>query len=108
MKVHLILSLNKIHSVFNAIFNSMFNSSSPYLNVEASIGSSNPVPGSYIYVSETIETTLSSTASPHHLKNVVVNDATGIEIGDFVRGLGVASGTTVTNMLVQLSHYQIH
>ena len=86
-------------SVFNAIFNSMFDSSSPYLNVEASTGSSNPVPGSYNYVSETIETTLSSTASVSSSQNVVVNDATGIEIGDFVEGSGVASGTTVTNIV---------
>ena len=77
----------------------MFDSSSPYLNVEASTGSSNPVPGSYNYVSETIETTLSSTASVSSSQNVVVNDATGIEIGDFVEGSGVASGTTVTNIV---------
>lgn len=85
-------------SVFNAIFNSMFNSSSPYLHVQASIGTSNPVPGSYIYSSETIETTLSSSASPSTPQTIVITDATGIEVGDFVRGLGVASGTKVTNI----------
>ena len=37
-------------SVFNAIFNSMFNTSSPYLKVEASIGTSKPTPGSYTHI----------------------------------------------------------
>ena len=83
-------------SVFNAIFNSMFSSSSPYLKVEASTGTSNPTPGSYIYNSITNETSLTSSATPSSTQNIVVADATGIEVGDFVIGSELASGTTVT------------
>ena len=83
-------------SVFNAIFNSMFSSSSPYLKVEASTGTSNPTPGSYIYNSITNETSLRSSATPSSTQNIVVADATGIEVGDFVIGSELASGTTVT------------
>ena len=86
-------------SVFNAIFNSMFNSSSPYLKVEASTGTSNPTPGSYTYNSITNETSLSSSATPSSTQNIVVSDATGVEVGDFVIGSGVASGTTVTSIV---------
>ena len=67
-------------SVFNAIFNSMFNSSSPYLKVEASTGTSNPTPGSYTYNSITNETSLSSSATPSSTQNIVVSDATGVEL----------------------------
>ena len=83
-------------SVFNAIFNSMFSSSSPYLKVEASTGTSNPTPGSYIYNSITNDTSLGSSATPSSTQNIVVADATGIEVGDFVVGSELASGTTVT------------
>ena len=83
-------------SVFNAIFNSMFNSSSPYLKVESSSGSTNPKPGAYVYDSSTIKTSLSSAASPSTNQTLVVNDASNIEIGDFVIGSGLASRTIVT------------
>ena len=83
-------------TVFNAIFNSMFSSSSSFLKVESSSGVSNPKPGTYVYESSTIETSLSSAASPSSNQDIVVSDATNIEVGDFVVGSGIASGTTVT------------
>ena len=83
-------------TVFNAIFNSMYNSDSPYLKVEASNSSSNPTPGSYLYKSETIEKSLNSLASPSTPQTIVLNNADDIEVGDFVLGSGLASGTTVT------------
>ena len=83
-------------TVFNAIFNSMYNSDSPYLKVEASNSSSNPTPGSYLYKSETIEKSLNSSASPLTPQTIVLNNADDIEVGDFVLGSGLASGTTVT------------
>jgi len=39
-------------TVFDAIFNSLFSSDSSYLKVEASIGTSDPTPGSYVYSSD--------------------------------------------------------
>ncbi|MAQ06777.1 MAG: hypothetical protein CMN50_03645 [SAR116 cluster bacterium] len=44
--------LDSDSTVFDAIFNSLFSSDSSYLKVEASIGSSNPTPGSYSYSSD--------------------------------------------------------
>ena len=85
-------------SVFNAIFNSMYNSSSPFLKVEASTGTSKPKPGSYVYDMITNETSLSSSATPSSTQNIIVADATGIEVGDFVLGSELASGTTVTSI----------
>ena len=86
-------------SVFNAIFNSMFNSTSPYLKVESSIGTSLPKPGSYLYNSSTVERSLASSASISANQTIVINDATNIEVGDFVVGSGLASGTTVTSIV---------
>ena len=86
-------------SVFNAIFNSMFDSTSPYLKVESSIGTSNPTPGSYSYVTSTTEKTLSSSATPSANQTIVVNNNTDIQVGDFVTGSGVPSGTTVTSIV---------
>ena len=86
-------------SVFNAIFNSMFNSTSPYLKVEASIGISKPTPGSYGYISSTTEKTLSTLATPASNQTIVVNNNTDIQVGDFVIGSGVPSGTTVTSIV---------
>ena len=85
-------------SVFNAIFNSMFNSTSPYLKVESSIATSSPKPGAYIYNSITVERSLASSASTSSSQTIVINDATDIEVGDFVVGSGLASGTTVTSI----------
>ena len=42
----------KMTQLFDSIFNSMFSSSSPYLDVKKSIGTSNPTPGSYAYSSK--------------------------------------------------------
>ncbi len=83
-------------SVYNAIFNSMYNSDSPYLKAESSFGTSSPTPGSYTYKSESFERSLNSSVSPTTPQTIVVNDATDIEIGDFVIGSGFASGTTVS------------
>ena len=83
-------------TVFNAIFNSMYNSDSPYLKVEASNSSSNPIPGSYLYKSQTIEKSLNSTASSSTPQTIVLNNADDVEVGDFVLGSGLTSGTTVT------------
>ena len=85
-------------TVFNAIFNSMFSSSSPYLKVESSIATSSPKPGSYIYSSLKVERSLASNASPASTQTIVINDATDVEVGDFVVGSGLASGTTVTSI----------
>ena len=85
-------------TVFNAIFNSMFSSSSPYLKVESSIATSSPKPGSYIYSSLKVERSLASNASPTSTQTIVINDATDVEVGDFVVGSGLASGTTVTSI----------
>ena len=86
-------------SVFNAIFNSMFDSTSPYLKVESSIGTSKPIPGSYSYITSTTEKTLSSSATPSSNQTLVVNNNTDIEVGDFVIGSGIPSGTTVTSIV---------
>ena len=83
-------------TVFNAIFNSMYNSDSPYLKVEASNSSSNPTPGTYLYKSQTIEKSLNSTASSSTPQTIVLNNADNVEVGDFVLGSGLTSGTTVT------------
>ena len=83
-------------TVFNAIFNSMYNSDSPYLKVEASNSSSNPTPGTYLYKSQTIEKSLNSTASSSTPQTIVLNNADDVEVGDFVLGSGLTSGTTVT------------
>ena len=89
--------------VFNAIFNSMYNSDSPYLKVEASFGTSNQLQ-EVIYKSETIEKSLNSSVSPSTPQTIVVNDATDIEVGDFVIGSGFASGTTVT-CYIRINNY---
>ena len=86
-------------SVFNAIFNSMFNSSSPYLKVESSIGTAKPTPGYYLFNSSTVDQSLASSATISANQTIVVNDATNIEVGDFVIGSGLASGTTVTSIV---------
>ena len=86
-------------SVFNAIFNSMFNSTSPYLKVESSVSGSLPKPGSYLYNSSTVDRSLASSASISANQTIVINDATNIEVGDFVVGSGLASGTTVTSIV---------
>ena len=83
-------------TVFNAIFNSMYSSDSPYLKVEASNSSSNPTPGTYLYKSQTIEKSLNSTASSSTPQTIVLNNADNVEVGDFVLGSGLTSGTTVT------------
>ncbi len=83
-------------TVFNAIFNSMYNSDSPYLKVEASNSSSSPTPGTYLYKSQTIEKSLNSTASSSIPQTIVLNNADDVEVGDFVLGSGLTSGTTVT------------
>ena len=79
--------------------NSMFDSNSPYLKVESSIGTSNPTPGSYSYITSTTEKTLSSSATPSTNQTIVVNNNTDIQVGDFVIGSGVPSGTTVTSIV---------
>ena len=86
-------------SVFNAIFNSMFDSTSPYLKVETSIGTSKPTPGAYSYISNTTEKTLNSSATPASNQTIVINNNTDIKVGDFVIGSGVPSGTTVTSIV---------
>ena len=86
-------------SVFNAIFNSMFNSSSPYLKVETSIGTASPTPGSYLFNSSTVDKSLASSATISSNQTIVVNDATNVEVGDFVIGSGLASGTTVSSIV---------
>ncbi len=86
-------------SVFNAIFNSMFDSTSPYLKVESSIGTSKPTPGSYSYITRTTGKTLASSATPSANQTIVVNNNTDIQVGDFVIGSGVPSGTTVTSIV---------
>ena len=86
-------------SVFNAIFNTMFDSTSPYLKVESSIGTSKPIPGSYSYITSPTEKTLSSSATPASNQTIVVNNNTDIEVGDFVIGSGVPSGTKVTSIV---------
>ena len=79
-------------------FNSMFNSTSPYLKVEPSIGTSKPTPGSYSYITSSTEKTLRSSATPSSNQTIVVNDNSDIQVGDFVIGSGVPSGTTVTSI----------
>ncbi len=86
-------------SVFNAIFNSMFNSSSPYLKVETSIGTASPTPGSYLFNSSTVDKSLASSATIASNQTIVVNDASNVEVGDFVIGSGLASGTTVSSIV---------
>ena len=86
-------------SVFNAIFNSMFNSSSPYLKVETSIGTASPTPGSYLFNSSTVDKSLASSATISSNQTIVVNDASNVEVGDFVIGSGLASGTTVSSIV---------
>ena len=86
-------------SVFNAIFNTMFNSSSPYLKVETSIGTASPTPGSYLFNSSTVDKSLASSATISSNQTIVVNDASNVEVGDFVIGSGLASGTTVSSIV---------
>ena len=77
----------------------MFDSTSPYLKVESSIGTSKPIPGSYSYITSTTEKTLTSSATPSSNQTLVVNNNTDIEVGDFVIGSGIPSGTTVTSVV---------
>ena len=85
-------------TLFDSIFNSMFSSSSPYLDVEKSIGTSNPTPGSYSYSSKSVVTTLATSATTATPQTIEVSDASDIAVGDFVTGTGIPSETTVTEI----------
>ena len=89
---------DKNTSVFNAIFNSMYNSDSPYLKVQSSVGNPTTTPGIYTYKSESFEKSLSSSASVSTPQTIVLDNATNLEVGDFVIGSGFASGTKVTGI----------
>ena len=85
-------------TLFDSIFNSMFSSSSPYLDVKKSIGTSNPTPGSYAYSSKNFVTSLTANASPITPQTIEVSDASSIEVGDYIIGTGIPSETKVSSI----------
>ena len=89
--------IEKNSKVFDAVFNSLFSSTSPFLKID-SASSTRPKPGIYSYVSDFVSKNLTSNATSSSTQTITVSDNSGIEVGDFVIGNGIPSGTTVTNI----------